>query len=91
MDRCMVDVASCGALVDKTPAAAQELLAKMAQNAQQFSDKMHGPPTSINEIRTPMDHQRIENKIEELASMVRHLALGKKHQPPPPPSLACGI
>lgn len=33
MDKCMVDVASGGALVDKAPAATRDLLAKMARNA----------------------------------------------------------
>lgn len=30
----MVDTASSGTLIDKTPVAAQDLIAKMAQNAQ---------------------------------------------------------
>lgn len=78
MDRYMVDVASGGALVDKTPAAARDLIEKMAQNAQQFGTRISAPTKGVNEIRTsPMDQQRIENKLEELAFMVRHLALGR--------------
>ncbi|RDY08379.1 hypothetical protein CR513_07396, partial [Mucuna pruriens] len=36
MDRSMVDVASGGALMDKTPAAARHLISNMASNTQQF-------------------------------------------------------
>lgn len=79
MDRCMVDATSGGALVDKTPTATKDLLAKMARNnAQQFSNRMSGQIQGVNEVRTsPMDQQRIE-KFEELASMVRQLALGQR-------------
>lgn len=43
MNRCMVDVASGGALVDKTPVAARDLIEKMTQNAQQFGNRMSAP------------------------------------------------
>lgn len=52
MDQCMVDAASGEAFVDKTPATSRDLLAKMAQNAQQFSNIMSSPPTnSVNEVQ----------------------------------------
>ncbi|XP_052198268.1 uncharacterized protein LOC127805554 [Diospyros lotus] len=75
----LVDAASGGALSEKTPAAAQELISKMAQNAQQFGTRSATPMRQANEIGVASinDQQRIENKLEELASMVRQLALDK--------------
>ena len=40
MDRSMVDAASGGALVDKTPAAARDLITNMVANAQQFGTRV---------------------------------------------------
>ena len=36
MDKSMIDAASGGVLVDKTPAAARDLIVNMAANSQQF-------------------------------------------------------
>ena len=36
MNQNMLDAASGGALVDKTPTAAKDLIANMAENSQQF-------------------------------------------------------
>ncbi|RDY06997.1 hypothetical protein CR513_08941, partial [Mucuna pruriens] len=41
MDRSMIDAASGGALMDKTPAAARHLISNMASNTQQFG--IRGP------------------------------------------------
>ncbi|XP_052189950.1 uncharacterized protein LOC127799763 [Diospyros lotus] len=89
MDIYLVDAASEGALSEKTPTAAQELISKMAQNAQQFGTRMNTPTRGINEISAAAtnDQQRIENKLEELASMVRQLALERKQ----PQQQLCGI
>ena len=88
MDRYLVDAASGGALAEKTPAAAQELISKMAQNAQQFGTRINTPTRTINEVSSAAttDQLRIENKLEELASMVRQLALDRKQ-----PQQVCGI
>ncbi|XP_052193898.1 uncharacterized protein LOC127802226 [Diospyros lotus] len=88
IDRYLVDAASGGALVEKTPAAARDLISKMAQNAQQFGTRLNTPMKTVNEVgfATPMDQRRIENRLEELTSMVRQLALDR-NQPPQ----VCGI
>ena len=39
MERSMIDAASGGALVDKTPAAARLLIENMAENSQQFGSR----------------------------------------------------
>ncbi|KAL2333807.1 hypothetical protein Fmac_015020 [Flemingia macrophylla] len=39
MERSMIDVASGGALMDKTPGATRYLISNMAENSQQFSSR----------------------------------------------------
>ncbi|XP_052181853.1 uncharacterized protein LOC127794642 [Diospyros lotus] len=75
----LVDAASGGALVEKTPAAARDLISKMAQKAQQFGTRLNTPMKTVNEVgfAAPMDQRRIENRLEELISMVRQLALDR--------------
>ena len=48
----MIDAASGGALVDKTPTAARELIANMAANAQQFGTRAIVPTRRVNEVQT---------------------------------------
>ncbi|RDX98410.1 hypothetical protein CR513_18662, partial [Mucuna pruriens] len=79
MDRSMIDAASGGALMDKTPAAARHLISNMAGNTQQFG--IRGPSQSrmVNEIGAA-SNQRLENQLTELTSLVRQLAV-RQHQP----------
>nr|URM60731.1 ZF-HD family protein [Gymnema sylvestre] len=87
MDRSMIDAAAGGALVDKTPTAARNLIANMAQNAQQFGTRSGGITRAVNELQSSTDQQRMENKIEELTCLVRQLALGQKQMT----ATICGI
>ncbi|RDX64699.1 hypothetical protein CR513_56710, partial [Mucuna pruriens] len=79
MDRSMINVASRGALMDKTTPAARHLISIMANNTQQFG--IRGPSQSrmVNEIGAA-SNQRLENQLTELRSLVRQLAVGQ-HQP----------
>ncbi|RDX93772.1 hypothetical protein CR513_23922, partial [Mucuna pruriens] len=79
MDRSMIDVASGGALMDKTPTAARHLISNMASNTQQF--RIRGPSQTrmVNEIGAA-SNQRLENQLTELTSLVRQLVVGQ-HQP----------
>jgi hypothetical protein len=71
MDRSMVDVASGGALVDKTPDAARNLIENMPGNAQQFGTRMGGQSRVVNEVHTSLaNQQRVENRLEELTLLV---------------------
>ncbi|RDY05158.1 hypothetical protein CR513_11031, partial [Mucuna pruriens] len=74
MDRSMIDAASEGALMDKTPTATRHLISNMASNTQ-------GPNQArmVNEIDAT-SNQRLENQLTKLTSLVRQLAIGK-HQP----------
>ena len=49
-DRGMIDAASGGALVDKTPEAARNLIANMAANSQQFGTRLNSPSNHVNEV-----------------------------------------
>ncbi|RDX69585.1 hypothetical protein CR513_51282, partial [Mucuna pruriens] len=69
MDRSMIDVASGGALMNKTPAATRHLISSMASSQ----------PRMVNEIGE-VDKLRLENQLNKLTSLVRKLAIGQ-HQP----------
>ena len=49
-DRSMIDAASGGALVDKTPKAVRNLIANMAANSQQFGTRLDPPSKHVNEV-----------------------------------------
>ncbi|RDX65078.1 hypothetical protein CR513_56296, partial [Mucuna pruriens] len=79
MDKSMIDAASGGALMDKTPAAARHLISNMASNTQQFGIRGPSQTRMVNEIGAA-SNQRLENQLTELTSLVRQLAVGQ-HQP----------
>ncbi|KAH9717584.1 hypothetical protein KPL71_021883 [Citrus sinensis] len=82
MDRSMIDAASGGALVDKTPEAARNLIANMAANSQQFNTRndLLPPPKRVNEVST----NSLEKQVSNLTSLVQQLALGQQMRP-------CGV
>jgi len=65
----MIDVASGGALVDKTPEEARRLIAKMAANSQQFGMRMDHRPNKVNEVST----SNLKKQISDLTSLVRQI------------------
>ncbi|RDX84521.1 putative mitochondrial protein, partial [Mucuna pruriens] len=88
MDSNMIDAASGGALMDKTPVVARHLISTMASNTQQFG--IRGPNLSrpVNEIDA-VSNQRLENQLTELTSLVRQLAVSQHH--PAMAAKVCGI
>ena len=52
MERSMIDAASGGALVDKTPQQARVLISNMTTNSQQFNTRAELPIRKVNEIAT---------------------------------------
>ncbi|KAH9669750.1 DUF4220 domain-containing protein [Citrus sinensis] len=52
MDRSMIDAASGGVLVNKTPTQARELISNMAANAQQFGSMQDPTSRKVNEVKT---------------------------------------
>ncbi|XP_071916150.1 uncharacterized protein [Coffea arabica] len=71
-DRSIIDAASGGALVNKTPRGAWELIEGMAENSQQFGSREDIPTRRVNEVET----SSIQQQISELTSFVRQLAVG---------------
>ncbi|RDY13523.1 hypothetical protein CR513_01544, partial [Mucuna pruriens] len=78
MDRSMINAASRGVLMDKTPTATRHLIYNMASNTQQFGVRGPNPSRLVSEIGAAFN-QRLENQLTELTLLVRQLAIGQ-HQ-----------
>ena len=72
MERNMIDAASGGALVDKTPDAARALISNMAANSQQFGTHS-ATPMKVNDITTALSN--VDQKITDLTTFVHKLAV----------------
>ncbi|XP_027183921.1 uncharacterized protein LOC113782214 [Coffea eugenioides] len=81
-DWSIIDAANGGALVNKTPRAAQELIEGMAENSQQFGTREDVPIRKVNKVKT----SSIQQQLTELTSFVRQLAVGNASQ-----AKVCGI
>ncbi|RDY10515.1 hypothetical protein CR513_04956, partial [Mucuna pruriens] len=75
MDRSMIDAASGGALMDKTPTAARHLISNMASNTQQFGIRGPSQTRMVNEIGAA-SNQKLENQLKRNFARV----LGKIQQ-----------
>nr|GEW92640.1 DNA-directed DNA polymerase [Tanacetum cinerariifolium] len=75
MDQNMIDAASGGALVHKTPTTARTMISNMAANSQQFGTRQECPTKSVSEVNTSYD-QRLDN----LTSLVEKLVTGNTQQ-----------
>ncbi|XP_045810885.1 uncharacterized protein LOC123905320 [Trifolium pratense] len=89
MDRNILDAASGGALVDKTPAAAKALIENMSLNSQQFTTRNNS--ASVNEIQSSSSsikalETKFDARIDELTSLVKKMAVSKAQ-----PAKVCGI
>ena len=81
MDRSMIDVANRGALMEKTHVATRQLISNMAANYQQFGTRVTATSkATANEVIVSMvaNNQKLENKLIELTSLVRQLAIGQQ-------------
>ncbi|XP_031112037.1 uncharacterized protein LOC116016008 [Ipomoea triloba] len=76
MDRSMVDAASGGSLVDKTPTDTRQLISTLAENSQQYGTRADGSIRRVNEVSSSQDgsirrvnevsSSQLENKISDL-------------------------
>ncbi|GJT71451.1 DNA-directed DNA polymerase [Tanacetum coccineum] len=82
MDQNMIDVASGGALVHKTPTEARTFISNMAANSQQFGTRQECPTKSVSEVKTSYDQH-----LDNLTSLVEKLVMGNSTQQ----VKACGI
>jgi recombinational DNA repair protein RecR len=76
IDRSIIDAASGGALVDKTPEAVRQLISNMAANSKQFGTRRDFSNKQVNEVSI----SNLENKVNDLTSLVRSLACGNVQQ-----------
>ncbi|XP_027118714.2 uncharacterized protein [Coffea arabica] len=81
-DRSIIDAASGGALANKTPREAWDLIEAMAENSQQFGFRDSNPTRRVNEAET----SSIQQQLSELTSAVRQLAMRDT-----PRAKVCGI
>ncbi|XP_027118633.2 uncharacterized protein [Coffea arabica] len=81
-DRSIIDAASGGALVNKTPQEARELIEGMAENSQQFGTREGVPIRRVNEVETPS----MQQQLNELTAFVRQQAVRNASQ-----ARVCGI
>ena len=78
----MIDAASGGALVDKTPEAVRNLIANMAANSQQFGTRLDPLSKHVNEVNI----FSLEQQIASLTSLVHQIVVGNIQT-----AKACGI
>ncbi|XP_065866656.1 uncharacterized protein [Euphorbia lathyris] len=73
MERKMVDAASGGCFLDKTPTAAKKLIRVIAATSQQFGKSQEGPKRAYE-----ASSSNIEEKLNRLTTLVQNLAMGKR-------------
>ncbi|XP_027338093.1 uncharacterized protein LOC113852030 [Abrus precatorius] len=87
MERSMLDAASGGALMDKTPSSARALIDNMVENSQQFSIRAMTPMREVHNVHQtnhmPAEN-RLESRIKELTTFVRQLAVAQQVAPQRP-------
>ena len=76
-DRSMLDAASGGALVDKTPIEPRNLIANMATNSQQFGDMHDWPIRRVNKVGV---NYEIQQQLATLTSLVKTMTM-RDNQP----------
>ncbi|XP_045813162.1 uncharacterized protein LOC123907099 [Trifolium pratense] len=86
MDRNILDAASGGALVDKTPAAAKALIENMSLNSQQFTTRDNSVQSKGVSQMQVSSNKALETRIDELTALVKQLAVAK-----PQSATLCGI
>jgi hypothetical protein len=65
-DRSIIDVASGGALVDKTLEAKRQLISNMAANSKQFGTRGDFANKQVNEVSI----SNLENKVNDLTLLL---------------------
>lgn len=83
MERRSIDAASGGAILNKTPREARELINIMAANSQQFCSTQDTTSRRVNEVSV----SNLESQISNLTALVQQLAASNQTQPPQ----VCGI
>ncbi|XP_050915982.1 uncharacterized protein LOC127131088 [Lathyrus oleraceus] len=79
MDRNILDAASGGALVNKTPIVVKALIENMLLNSQQFTTRNNSmvQTKGVNDIQVSSSNKALETRIEELTSLVKQMVVSK--------------
>ena len=72
----MIDAASGGVLVNKTPTQARELISNMAANAQQFGSRQDLTSRKVNEVNISF----VEQRLDKLTSLVEKFVVDNVQQ-----------
>ncbi|XP_050918591.1 uncharacterized protein LOC127136028 [Lathyrus oleraceus] len=88
MDRNILDAASGGALVDKTPTSTKALIENISLNSQQFTTRNNSmvQTKGVNEIQVSSSNKALETRIEELTYLGKQMAVSKSQT-----TKLCGI
>ncbi|XP_057423581.1 uncharacterized protein LOC130717384 [Lotus japonicus] len=89
MERHLIDAACGGAMNDMTPTEARQLFEKMAANSQQFHTRSNDAVKTVNEIGTNPMMDKLEKRMETIASLVTQLAMNQNK--PSQQAKVCGI
>ena len=80
VERNGIDAASGGALVDKTPTEAKNLIKRMASNAQQFGSRQDYGTRKVNEVSSSSTDKRLDNLtniMERVAGQLQQVTVGQ--------------
>ncbi|KAH9679091.1 protein kinase domain-containing protein [Citrus sinensis] len=72
----MIDAASGGVLVNKTPTQVRELISNMAANAQQFGSRQYATSRKVNEVNI----SSVEQRLDKLTFLVEKFVVGNVQQ-----------
>ncbi|XP_057444204.1 uncharacterized protein LOC130736387 [Lotus japonicus] len=89
MERHLIDAACGGALNDMNPTEARQLFEKMAANSHQFQTRSNDVVKPVNEIGTDPMMDKLEKRMETIASLVTQLAMNQNK--PSQQAKVCGI
>ena len=84
MDRSMIDAASGGALVDKTPNDARTLIENMATNSQQFGTRSGSVVArGVHEMQATYatEQKQLKNQLAKLTFLVKQMSMSQQHAP----------
>ena len=94
LERRMLDAASGGAIISKTPREIRELISVMAANSQQFSYKAESSTRRVNEVSLKPSDSKFDDMssmLQQTIVVVNQLAIGQEKLAQKFKAQVCGI
>ena len=94
LERRMLDAASGGAIISKTPREIRELISVMAANSQQFSYKAESSTRRVNEVSLKPSDSKFDDMssmLQQTIAVVNQLAIGQEKLAQKFKAQVCGI